>query len=346
MTTADTMAKLELRILIDIVKQIKTGDMERAAWQAEKLQDISGITNATKKRVASGSKEAVAALEKEIDNAAKTAVKSVDDKVKLLPVDKQLPKGADERVKAIMSVWAERAKNDINQVGSKLINSAAQIYKDKVTEAAAGVATGAFTKQEAMQQIADDFAKQGMPALRDTAGRTWSVEGYSQMVVRSVNRQVATDIQIERSKQYGFDLVEVDSHVGARPGCEPYQGKVYSLSGDSKNYPSLSSTSRGEPAGLFGINCGHNMYPYVPGTEKTYKPVKNKKNDLAYKNSQRQRQLERAIRDAKKRAELEKAGTGQVGTKTKKLLKARQNRMKSFINDTGRTRRIGREKIL
>ena len=146
-----------------------------------------------------------------------------------------------------------------------------------------------------------------------------------------------------KARDAGLDLVEVDSHAGARPGCEPYQGKVYSLSGNTEGYDKLSETSYGDLDGLFGINCGHNMYPYQPGTERTYKPYPKSENEETYKNSQRQRYLERQIRAAKRQREV---ATGEEDKrKAQALLANRQKAMRNFIDDTGRTRLREREQI-
>src|SRR5574344_1273551 len=110
-------------------------------------------------------------------------------------------------------------------------------------------------------------------------------------------RNATTESQIERMDELDEDLIEVSSHAGARPLCAPYQGHVYSRTGKSTQYPSLDSTSYGEPAGLFGINCGHVMYPYFPGTKQTYKPTDDESQNVEdYKESQKQRQIERSIR--------------------------------------------------
>ncbi|MFA5337656.1 MAG: phage minor capsid protein [Candidatus Omnitrophota bacterium] len=40
-------------------------------------------------------------------------------------------------------------------------------------------------------------------------------------------------------KKYGIDLVQVDAHSGACEICQSYQGKVYSISGNDKDFPKL-----------------------------------------------------------------------------------------------------------
>ena len=108
----------------------------------------------------------------------------------------------------------------------------------------------------------------------------------------------------------------------------------------------ISATSYGEPAGLYGINCGH-VPPnvFTPGFTKIRGEVPDKaENDRRYAESQEQRGIERKIRYAKREiAMLEAAGLD--ATKAKEKLKRAQADMRAFINRTGRTRRSDREQI-
>jgi hypothetical protein len=171
------------------------------------------------------------------------------------------------------------------------------------------------------------------------------------MIIRTNVRKVTTETQLTRMDEYEISLVEISSHVGARPLCEPYQGKIYSLKGATDKYGDLyKDTSYGEPAGLFGINCGHQMFPYIEGTRKTYNPIPEKENNEAYKESQQQRALERNIRYGKRElasleAQLPSPERDALINNTKKTIANRQERMRDFIKETDRVRRYGREQI-
>ena len=71
------------------------------------------------------------------------------------------------------------------------------------------------------------------------------------------------EIQIEKTiKQQlrlGEDLIQVSSHKGACPLCEPWQGAVLSISGNHPTYPALADA---KAAGLFHPNCAHVVMPY------------------------------------------------------------------------------------
>ena len=113
------------------------------------------------------------------------------------------------------------------------------------------------------------------------------------------------------------------------------------------SYPSITETSAGEPAGLFGINCGHVSYPYIEGyTIHRDQPIETEANDAAYKESQQQRAIERGIRAAKREeAMLRAAGDPEGAAESKAKAKLLQKTMREFIEETGRTRRRSREQV-
>lgn len=132
------------------------------------------------------------------------------------------------------------------------------------------------------------------------------------------------------------------------PDCAPYQGRIYSRSGENKNYTAFSDTSYGQAAGLFGINCNHFKYPYIPGiTKQTYFPYDKEENDRIYKESQKQRYHERQIRAAKREVGMMEA-IGDVDglEQAKAKVRSRQASMREFIDETRRTRRYDREQVV
>jgi hypothetical protein len=89
------------------------------------------------------------------------------------------------------------------------------------------------------------------------------------------------------------------------------------------------------------------MYPYFPGTKQTYKPTDDsEQNAEDYKRSQKQRQIERSIRSAKRELELQKInGDTAAVSRAQERVSNRQSAMRSFIDESGRTRHYDREQI-
>ncbi len=166
-------------------------------------------------------------------------------------------------------------------------------------------------RQKAVSSCIREFADKGIPAFVDKAGREWSPEAYINMDIRTTVSNTANAAQDAVCDKYGVDLIEVSSHMGARPKCAPYQGKIFSRSNQSGiahdgngreiRYEPLSGTSYGQPDGLFGINCRHQKYPFVDGVNfQTYFPYDEAENAKRYKEFQTQRAMERDIRKKKR----------------------------------------------
>jgi len=248
---------------------------------------------------------------------------------------------------AILTAYQQQAMTTFNLVNTTMLQQAEQAYIDVLNQTVGKVLTGVQTPQQALRETVSRWAEHGIPALIDRKGRKWTTEAYVNTVMRSMSNKIANDMQDVRMDEYGVDLIEVSSHLDARPKCAPYQGRIYSRSGRHPKYPPLSSTSYGDPAGLFGINCRHVKYPYIEGVSKQrFHPYDLKEVSKAYKQSQKQRYLERKIRQAKRELKMMEALGDQEGIKAAKAkVRERQARMRAFINETGRARRYDREQV-
>ncbi len=186
----------------------------------------------------------------------------------------------------------------------------------------------------------------------------WSPEAYVNMDIRTTAGNVATEAVFARNQDYGNDLIWVRTKAAARPLCYPYQGKVIStsnrtgvtedLNGQKIPFIALSSTSYGEPAGLFGISCGHKPPNiFIPGYSLVRGEVPDKEtNDREYALSQRQRYLERKERDAKREAAMADAmGDKEAFADASRRVKRAQADYDNFIASTGRTKRSDRTQV-
>lgn len=248
----------------------------------------------------------------------------------------------------IINAYEQQAIDTFNLINTTMLNQSQQVYLDILNKTVGKVLGGVITPQQALRQTVSEWSQRGIPALIDKAGRRWSTEAYVNMISRSVSQNVANEMQLKRMEEYDVDLIEVSSHLGARPRCAPFQGRIYSKSGKSKRYPSFSSTSYGEAAGLLGVNCRHVIYPYIQGkSTKRYQPYDTSENERVYKESQQQRHLERQIRKAKKEVNVMAAMGDEEGVKEAKTkVSQHQSAMRDFINSTGRKRQYNREQIV
>ena len=203
--------------------------------------------------------------------------------------------------------------------------------------------------------------RESIPVFVDRAGREWSAEGYVSMCSRTELHNATIDAQRARAEETGHTVFQVSAHAGARPLCAPYQGRYYTwerggsgvihtIDGKAIPYDSVYNTSYGEPAGLFGINCGHRPMTKIDGFfYDNLKPLTEeelRENDRIYAESQRQRSLERRIRNAKTQAVVyDAAGDEQAFAKMAAQVKRAQEAYKNYCREVGRTPRLERTQV-
>ena len=329
-------------MLANLVRLLTRGSIGSAEWQVRALQSLGLLEQINAATIKAHRDEIAKASQDEIRRLAASRLSMVDAASDMAGEVTRLP---DLRTAAILTRWYAEVARKLDTVYATMLRSAGERYVDTVKTATAKAALG-MSGRKAVAEIVQGWADAGLPGFKDAAGREWTPEAYASTLVRSSSTQAATATQFARMDELGEDLVEVSSHIGARPKCAPYQGRIYSLSGKSSVYPPFSSTSYGDPGGLLGINCRHILYPYFPGTKKTYSPYPEERNDAAYARSQEQRAIERSIRGAKRELDLaQKVGDEAAIQAAKSKVSERQKVMRGFIDDTGRRRDYDREQI-
>lgn len=219
---------------------------------------------------------------------------------------------------------------------------------------------GNESRQKALRGAIATLANEGITGFIDAGGHHWTPEAYINMDIRTTVGNVARQAQKTRAAEYGVDTFQVSRHAAARPLCAPYQGWICSWSGGGYTVEDLygnqytvhniSETSYGQPAGLFGINCGHNPLTFVPGYSvpraQELTPEEEQENALQYAQSQQQRYLEREVRHAKTEAlAYDAAGDKEGFVLASQKVKQTQADYAAFCKQTGRTPRTDRLQV-
>lgn len=340
-----------------IARLLGQGDVESADWKINSLAKLGALNEQAVAIIRSYRDAIHEGVLTEVEKAAFDTLlqsdalfqRAKDAGATLTDV---LPADADPAIRNLIEVWQKQAIIQTNLAMATLLENTGQVYVETLNRTTMQVLSGAMSGREALVTAVREWSESGVPSIVDRAGRQWTTEAYANMVIRSNVRNVTTAVQMERGRQYGNDLIEVSAHAGARPLCAPYQGRVFSVSGQTEGYPKLSETSYGQPAGLFGINCGHNQYPFWEGVSRQRyapddTPEQVAENERAYLESQKQRYLERHIRAAKRAVSVwEAKGDAKNADLARQTVRDRQKTMRDFIADTGRTRRNAREQVL
>lgn len=206
-----------------------------------------------------------------------------------------------KRQKDILNDVYDRTQNEIKDYYGKTAYNGVKIYQQSVDEAIRKIQAGVGW-QKAVRDAVKEVAKKGM-YVEYPSGRIDTIETAILRAVRTGVNQANSKLVLERAAAEGQDLILVSSHMDARPTHQVWQGKIYSLSGQSKKYPEFySSTGYGTIEGLCGINCRHTIMIYYPGiTRNPFKRYNRPANKRRYEISQKQRKMEREMRKTRRR---------------------------------------------
>ena len=367
------------RLIVNIAKHLGTGKAFRTAgWETRKLAELGQLTQENARIINEETRRVPEEIRKALDEVSKIALADIERAIREAIAKGAIEEAPADSVQNLLRDLSGQAVDDANLVNTVMLQSSRSAYLQAVNntvmwenqildaavaqktlnDAATAVTIGTETRRQALQKAISQMADKGIYGFVDRAGRHWSPEAYMNMDIRTTVHNAAIQSIRVRQEDYGSDIFQVSSHAGARPLCYPYQGKFYSWGSGSGTftdgagvqhaYAPLDSTSYGQAAGLFGINCGHYPMPQIPNvTFPQDKKVESKaENDRLYQESQEQRALERRIRDAKrKQAAFQAAGLPEAADRQRALVRQRQAAMREFIAKTGRARRYDRESI-
>lgn len=225
-----------------------------------------------------------------------------------------------------------------NNDGTVSFMDIAKTYQKVLDRAATSVWSGAFDYNSAILNAVKELSDSGLQWVDYSTGWHNRIDVAARRAVMTGIGQISSKYSEALRDELGTEFVEVSAHRGARDKGTGYenhkswQGKVYHVGGpatvDGVRYPDFQSvTGYGEGSGLCGWNCRHKWYPFVPGvSERTYTDKELDEIDpppftyqgreyTMYEATQKQRQIETALRNVKRRmVGLEAAGQTEAYT--------------------------------
>lgn len=267
--------------------------------------------------------------------------------------------GITPKMKAIATRHYSFAKTEVRKYCARAAHASSQMFVEVAGKIYKDVYTGKETYHQIIKRYVEHLSGRGITITHPTSGRVDQLDVAVRRSVLTAINQSSSKLNLEYCDEAGLDLVEVTSHMGARPTHAEWQGGVYSRSGSSVKYPDFeTSTGYGTGAGLCGWNCRHTFYGYLDGMPRARTDDEIAALDdgelhwggetfTPYEASQRQRELERSIRATKRElVGLESAGNAapkaehhiyKKAYEAKAVKLARQRgELKSFCTATGR----------
>lgn len=208
-------------------------------------------------------------------------------------LEQELPQyyrvGADEAVKQLKNTGADvQVSEGFNRVHrdaiAALVDDTAKAFGESLTgvSRSAGLLLGKATRElltqklgegivggkalkQVRQQIKGVLQEQGLSALKDKGGHTWTLDRYAEMLFRTKAVETRNRGMANRMVENDYDLVQVSNHSSSHRECAVWEGRILSVSGQTPGYPTVADAELG---GLFHPNCQHAINALIPKLAK------------------------------------------------------------------------------
>lgn len=355
----------ELALLAAMTQAIVQG-IDTPEWEARQPQEMLLFRRQAEALAAQLQSQMPAMVAGAVAAAAERGRQAADSELDKIPsATPPTTSGVSGRTRsATQSAWHQLAS-----VTQLLPSVAADLYgrvvaqvqvRDRAVPRRGGASGGVYgapmtegDRLQAVQQALDSLTKRGITGFRDARGRNWSLSSYVEMKSRTIVNQELIAAHTDRMLERGQSLIVVSSHKNPAPQCQPFEGQVLSLNGETGTVirPSAvggkgvkvkikATLEQARAKGFQHPNCGHAVSAFVPGASRTFT---TKPDPEGYKATQDQRRMEREIRDTKR--QLATAATPQAKRELTAKLKAQQAVLKAHVAEHDLTRRPKRESI-
>lgn len=274
-------------------------------WQIEVLQEAGYLLEDIQKEISDKTKKQVKEIREAMEDAGVQALQW-DDKIyqaaglspKPLRQSPALLRILERNYRATNGEWRNFTRTTANEAQRLFINQMDSAYMN--------VVSGAVSYTEAVKDVLKNVSDTGLK-VKYPSGRELSIESATMMILRTGISQATAQITMKRMQEMKWGIVLVSAHIGARnkggipENHELWQGKFYSLPEYDHTFPDFYyQTGYGDITGLSGVNCRHSFGP-GDGVNNPFKEINTYENADAYEKQQRQRTLERRIRDTKRK---------------------------------------------
>lgn len=344
---ADLLRNIASRLDID---EIDGGTLE---WHTRKLNELGMLNEENLKVLAKYSGKSVAEIKAMLKRAG---YENIEEKAfkeayaRGVLKQQPIPLMKSEALKEILNTSIDNTIDSFNLVNTTALESAKDEYLKIINQVYLETTQGIYDYNTSIRKGCNKLAEKGIVGAtyqrKDGTHILRTLESAVRMQILTANNQCMCAMQEQRAKEWGSNLVEVSSHMGARPSHAVWQGKVYMLEGSSAKYPNFyEATGYGTVDGLGGVNCRHTFYPFLEGvSEQSYKHYNLNENKEEYERNQKQRLLERKIRIEKQKIIVaEENGDQLMLEKASVKLKERRKDLKDFLEKNNLIRDTSRE---
>ena len=349
---ASQVSELYHKLTLELFDQVVDRLLERGSvslaenpyiWQLEKMNQMGLLNEENVKLIAEYSGIAEKQLRHVIEHEGYKVYKTTRD---------QLAEtlGADDlddnpEIQNNLASYANQALGDVNNlINSTLPESVRSVFQSVIEESVGKVVTGIATPERALNDTIMKWFEKGFYGFTDSQGKRWRADSYARTVIKSTVKRAFREMRTAPAKEFDIDTFYFSKKATAREACAPLQHQIVTYGPqreeDGITILSMADHGYGTPAGCLGINCGHDITPFVVGFNELpdlgpdVKDV-SPSEAIANANAQaKQRALERAIRNSKEKLHVaNKLGDKELISKYKSKIRTQQSAMRDFLKD-------------
>lgn len=350
MLDASQVADIYHQLTLDLFDQVIDRIKERGSaslddnpyiWQLEKMNEMGLLNEDNIKLISDRSGIAEEQLRYVIQNEGYKIYK--DTKQQLLDATGSGSFVANSLIQTNLAAYVNQTMGDINNlINTTLPKSVMGAYQSIIEEATAKVVTGLATSDKAISDTVMKWAKKGFYGFTDSQGKRWKADTYARQVIKSTAWRVYREVRMAPAEELGIDTFYYSKKSTAREMCAPLQHQIVTTgvarTEKGERILALSDYGYGTAGGCLGINCTHEITPFVVGAN--YKPdlpdeLKDLTPEQAIENANvqaKQRALERSIRQSKEFLHVaEKLGDTELIDKYKNRVRIQQGAMRDYL---------------
>ncbi len=297
-----------------------------AAYDAWRLQNLGVSQRKIKQEIAKRLKISQKEAEKLLTQAAEAGY---NYDISRFPTSHAVPLSVNSSLQQILDATVKQAQDDLLNMTQTIgfvgpdgnVRELTQAYQQACDFAFQKVSTGAQDYVSAIREATQNLAKKGIRTIDYESGVHTSIEAAARRNIMGGMGIMQEQISKQNYDSLGCDGWEISAHAGSAPDHEPIQGRQYS----DEEFQNLNNSLVRR---IGTLNCGHSAMPIILGvnepqyTAEELEDFRRQNEDgityegkhyTLYEATQRQRKLERSIRNRKRRILLDET----VGDKDK-----------------------------
>ena len=274
-------------------------------WNIELLQEAGYLLEDIQKELAAATSKMQTEIAEAMEDAGVRTLE-YDDKIYRDAGLDPVPLVQSPKLIAIMQRDYEATLGEWTNFTRTTAIAAQQTFIQACDKAYHQAMLGVISPSQAVKEALEEVVNDGV-IVRYPSGHTDTIETATIRAVRAGISQASANITDARMDEMEWDTILVSSHLGARDTGKgdytdhsKWQGKFYSKSGKDKRFPPYEVCGPGKVQGIHGAGCRHSHGP-GDGENNPFEQYDSEENQNQYKLEQRQRTLERRIRDTKRK---------------------------------------------